>query len=101
MSGIPTEQLQFRFNALSDFEERIPYSPVCDKNKRWDGYILPRNMTVITPQRQLIKNALCSKWEVSAGHAPYTLTELAEPRPLGALWSGGMRRKWAGSLPAS
>jgi len=169
MSDTPTEQLQSRFDALSDFEERMPYSPVCNKSKRWDGYILPRNiaktfpyiqinyphmdylcfdldyreapiaaqerdlptptLTVITPdshhahllyellypiprkhskatkallkdvlyvykeilcadkvittQRQLIKNALCSKWDVIQGHAPYTLTELAESKPRG------------------
>lgn len=162
-------QLELPFDALSHFEARIPYNTMCNKNKRWDGYITPKSMahafpyiqmnypyinyicldldyreapiaaqehglpaptlTVITPdsnhahllyellypiprkhskatkmllkdvlyvykeilcadkvittQRQLIKNPLCSKWDVIQGNAPYTLTELAESKPPG------------------
>jgi len=36
---------------------------------------------VITTQKQLVKNALSSKWEVITGHKPFTLTELAEAIP--------------------
>lgn len=164
----PPYQLDL-FDALQDFEERIPYKTMMSPNKRWDGYILPKSLakgfpyirmnfpgidylvfdldyhsapiaaqerdlpmptlTVISPdsnhahllyelldpiprkankptrellkdvlyvygemlcadrtittQKQLIKNALSSQWEVIKGNTPYSLTELAESKPPG------------------